>query len=379
VRWLGTTICCSALALVAASVHLLAAQSSLIPIFPARQQWTLPLNNALTAPPGFNGARGYFPIEGERLVAYDLAGGNQLWLVSSQTMWPPVAADGFVFVVHGNAIVALNADDGAIAWRHEIDDRLAVRPVADHGWIVAATISGIVVALRGADGSVGWRIEAGARISAPPALTSERAYLPLEDRRVLALQMEDGAVVWERRLGGTPTGVLGFEDRVYAGSTDNFLYGLTARRGEVSWRWRTGADVIGAPVAADTHLYFVALDNILRSLNRNGGSQKWKRALPLRPRSGPLLAGETLIVGGLGPSLRAYSTLTGAPAGELSLPADLAAPPHVFWDGGVPVLVAVTTDIVKGATVIGFTPAAGLPTPFAPLPNQPVMPALTFP
>jgi hypothetical protein len=43
------------------------------------------------------------------------------------------------------------------------------------------------------------------------------------------------------------------------------------------------------------------------------------------------------------------------------------------------VMVAVTVDIVKGATVIGFTPATGLPTPFAPLPNQPVVPALTFP
>jgi outer membrane protein assembly factor BamB len=364
---------------VTASAHLLADQSSLIPIFPARQQWTLALNNALTALPGFNGTRGYFPIEGERLVAYDLASGNQLWLVKSQPVWPPVAVDRFVFVAQADAIVALNADDGSVAWRFAIEDRLAVRPVADHGWIVAATVSGAVIALRAADGSVGWRADAGARISAPPAPTSERLYLPLEDRRVVALQMEDGAVVWERRLGGAPTGLLALEDRVYVGSTDNFLYGLTARRGEISWRWRTGADVIGTPVAADAHLYFVALDNILRSLNRNGGSQKWKRARPLRPRSGPLLAGETLIIGGLGPSVRAYSSTTGVPAGELSLPADLAAPPHVFWNGGVPVLVAVAMDIVKGATVIAFTPATGLPTPFAPLPNQPVMPALTFP
>jgi outer membrane protein assembly factor BamB len=379
VRRLGTTICCSALALGAASVRLLAEQSSLIPIFPARQQWTLALNNALTAPPGFDGARGYFPIEGERLVAYDLAGGNQLWLVSSPAVWPPVAEEGFVFVVHPDAIVALKADDGSIAWRHAIEDRLAVRLVTDHGWIVAATVSGTVFAIRVEDGSVGWRTEAGARISAPPALTADRLYLPLEDRRVLSLQIEDGAVVWERRLGGAPTGLLALEDRVYVGSTDNFLYGLTTRRGEISWRWRTGADVIGTPVAADDHLYFVALDNILRSLNRTGGSQKWKRALPLRPRSGPLLAGGTLIVGGLGPSVRAYSSSTGAPAGELALPGDLAAPPHVFWNGGAGVLVAVTMDIVKGATVIGFTSAAGLPTPFAPLPNPPVVPALTFP
>jgi outer membrane protein assembly factor BamB len=193
------------------------------------------------------------------------------------------------------------------------------------------------------------------------------------------LDAKDGSMVWERRLGGAPTGVLAVDDRVYVGAVDNFLYCLTARRGEIAWRWRTGADVIGTPVVDGNLLYFVSLDNILRGLDRRGGSQKWKRALPLRPRSGPLLAGGTLVVGGLTPSVRGYAIETGAPAGELTLPADLAAPPHVFWDRGFPVLVAVTTDLVAGATVIGFTPAGGMPTPFTALPNQPAVPALTFP
>jgi outer membrane protein assembly factor BamB len=284
-----------------------------------------------------------------------------------------------VFVVHSDAIVALKASDGSEAWRLAIEDRLAVRPVVDDRWLVAATIAGSVLAIRVGDGGLAWRSDVKARISAPPALTPDRVYLPLEDRRVVALQAEDGAAIWERRLGGPPTGILALEDRVYVGAADNFLYCLTTRRGEISWRWRTGADVIGAPVVSDDRLYFVALDNILRSLDRNGGSQKWKRALPLRPRGSPLLAGNTLVVGGLTPSVRGYAIATGAPAGDLTLPADLAASPHLFWDGGIPVLVAVTTDLLKGATVIGFIPGTGFPTPFAALPNQPTVPVLTFP
>jgi outer membrane protein assembly factor BamB len=379
VRSAATTICCSALALVTASVQLLASTPTTIPIFPARQQWSIALNNALTAQPGFNGARGYFPIEGDRLVAYDLAAGNQLWLVPSQPVWPPVAGGDLVFVVHSDAIVALKAGDGSEAWRFAIEDRLAVRPVVDDRWLIAATISGSVLAIRVGDGAVAWRSDVKARISAPPALTPGRVYLPLEDRRVVALQADDGALIWERRLGGPPTGVLALEDRVYVGATDNFLYCLGTKGGEIGWRWRTGADVIGTPVVADDRLYFVALDNILRGLDRNGGSQKWKRALPLRPRGSPLLAGNTLVVGGLTPSVRGYAIATGAPAGDLTLPADLAASPHLFWDGGIPVLVAVTTDLIKGATVIGFIPGAGSPTPFSALPNPPAVPALTFP
>ena len=378
-QWLGTTICCSALALTTVSVQPLESESDAIPLFPARQQWTLALNNALAGQPGFSGGRGYFPIEGGRLVAYDLAAGRQLWLVESEAVWPPVATDRLVFVTLPDAIVARSADDGKESWRLPIADRLAVGPVADSRWLVAATVSGTVLAVRVEDGGIAWQGDAGARISAPPMLTPDRVYVPLEDRRVLALDAENGAVVWERRLGGAPTGILAHDDRIYVGSVDNFLYCLNAGRGDVAWRWRTGADVIGTPVVDGDRLYFVALDNILRSLDRHGGSQKWKRALPLRPRSGPLVAGATVVVGGLAPSVRAYATSTGAPAGELTFKTDLAAPPHVFLNGGVPMLVAITTDIVAGATVIGFIPAAGLPTPFAPLPNPPVVPALTFP
>ena len=375
-RRLGTTICCSALALATASPQLLGSPAAAaIPILPARQQWTIALNNALTIQPGFHDRRGYFPIEGNRLVAYDLAAGTQLWLVSSQPVWPPVASDELVFVVHPDAIVALAAADGSEAWRVPIDERLAVRPVANDRWLIAAMVTGATLAIRVNDGTIGWRLDAGAQISAPPTLTPDRVYLPLEDRRVLALEAEDGAVLWERRLGGSPTESwpwkIGSRRRDRQLSTAR----LTARRHRLALADR--ADVTHR--SSWTIASFPSLDNILRSLDRNGGSQKWKRALPLRPRSTPLLAGSTLIVGGLTPSVRGYATATGAPAGELTLPSDLAAPPHLFWNGGVPVLVAVTTDIAKGATVIGFIPGAGFPTPFAALPNPPVVPVLTFP
>jgi outer membrane protein assembly factor BamB len=295
-----TTICCSALALIllTAPAH---SQSIQVPVIPARQQWTLPLNNALTTAPGFNGALGYFPIEGDRLAAYELRSGRQLWLVAAAPGQPPVANDQHVFVNQPNAIVALHATDGAEAWRTPLDQPLAVRPVLTSGWLIAATAAGAVLALRAADGEILWRHETGSRVTATPAISANRVYVPLEDRRVLAVDVAEGSVVWERRVGGPPTDILALDDRIYVGATDNFLYSLDARRGTVAWRWRTGADVIGAPVVDDDRVYFVALDNILRALGRKGGSQAWKRTLPIRPRGGPLLVGTTLIVGGLAP------------------------------------------------------------------------------
>src|SRR5262249_23721265 len=80
-----TTRCCSAIALVLLWQCATAAQkpATELSLLPLRPLWTLALNNALSAPPAFAGTRAYFPIEDDRLVAYDLATGHQLWLVAA--------------------------------------------------------------------------------------------------------------------------------------------------------------------------------------------------------------------------------------------------------------------------------------------------------
>ena len=343
-------------------------------LFPVRTLWTLALNNALIGPPGFDGARGYFPIEGERLVAYDLVRGEQLWIVQAPTIAQPVSGDGLVFYVEPDAIVALRAQDGSQAWRRPLLEPLAVRIVWGNGWLIASTVSGSILAFRALDGDLIWTRNVGARVSAPPSLAADRMYVPLADRRIVALQVQDGQPVWERRLGGVPSDGLALDDRVYFGSDDNFLYCLKTDKGQIDWRWRTGADVAGTPVVDEARVYFVSLDNVLRGLNRKSGAQQWKRALPMRPKSGPLLVANALLVRGIAPTLRAYLALDGAPAGEVTLSGELVSPPHLVAGTLLPTLIVVTGDLVKGATVTALIRAIEPPIlPLAPLPN-PTMP-----
>src|ERR1700704_2047391 len=84
-----TTICCSAVALVAACCINAGAQTatasqrsvkqtrsaddkSPLQLFPVAASWTLALNNALTAAPAFDETHGFFPLEGDQFAAYDL-------------------------------------------------------------------------------------------------------------------------------------------------------------------------------------------------------------------------------------------------------------------------------------------------------------------
>jgi outer membrane protein assembly factor BamB len=344
-------------------------------LFPTRALWTLPLNNTLIATPAFAAGRGYFPIEGDRLTAYDLEKGAQAWTVSAHVQSQPAVGDGMVFVVEPGALSARREADGVEAWRLPFAELLAAPLVWDNGWLVAAASTGSILAFRAVDGHLVWRHEAGVRVHAAPSLAADRVYAPMEDGRILAMRVDTGEPVWERRLGGPPNEVLALDDRLYVGSNDNFFYCLRTIDGTVEWRWRTGADVIGMPLVDEHRVYFVSFDNVLRGLDRKTGAQRWKRALPLRPSRGPVRASDALLISGIAATLPAYSMKDGAPAGDIRAEGELAAAPYVFSTGALPMAALVTRDIAKGAIVSvlmrSIDPAI---VPIAPLPNPIVLP-----
>ena len=316
--------------------------------------------------------RGYFAIAGDRLVAYDLESGTQEWIVDAAMTSAPAAGGGSIFLAQDNTLTTLEAADGSVAWKATLDEALAVPPVWHAGWLLIGTTNGSVMAVRSSDGDIIWRRDLGSPAHAQPAIAGNRVYVPLNDHRVVALNVESGQPIWERRLGGAPNEVLAVDTQLFVGSTDNFLYCLKAVDGTVDWRWRTGADVRGLPAVDEQRVYFVSLDNVLRALNRSNGVQQWIQMLRLRPTSGPLRAGGTIVVAGVQPPLRAFNSKDGAAAGDIPAPGEIAAPPHLVVnpEDDQPLVVIVTRDIAKGATVTlvgrSYEPPAA---PFTTLPN----------
>lgn len=343
-----------------------------LPLFPARPLWTLALNSQLAAPPAYDAAQAYFSLEGDRLAAYDLRSGARTWLVTARTRLPAAVGDHRVFVAEPGSIAAFRAADGTLDWRLPFAGQVAVRPVWDNGWLVIATTEGGVFVYRATDGHLIWQVDLGAAVHAPPTLAADRVYLSTDDGRIVARRVDTGDPVWERKLGGRPNEILALDDRIYAGSTDDFLYCLLTGDGRIDWRWRTGGDVIGLPVADGSHIYFVALDNVLRSLDRKSGGQRWMRPLPLRPIAGPMMAGSTIVVAGLSPDVRGYNMKDGAPVGEIPAGGEVAAPPHAVGpaDALLPRIMVLSRDIAKGASAAllerSIEPVL---SPVAPLPN----------
>jgi outer membrane protein assembly factor BamB len=375
-----TTICCSALLLLA-----LAKGPDPVGLVPVRPVWTLALNNHLSFEPAFDERRGYFAIEGDRLVAYDIVSGKQLWIVAAVMVLPPIAADDLVYCVETGAVVARRTADGSVAWRTEVAEPLAVRPTAGHGWVIGVTKSGTALAIHAADGQVAWRRDLASPPRAPvtsSTIPAPRGYVPTTGSRIVALEMATGEPAWERRVGGLPGELLALEGRVYAGSTDTFMYCLMAKDGRIDWRYRTGGDFLGVPVADEHRIYAVSKDNVLRALNQVSGGQHWMRALPFRPIAGPLLAGGVLAVAGQFPTIKTFNAKDGAPATDITAGDEVTAPPQLLKEPGtgLPMLVVVTRHIIRGDTVaLSVRTLEPAPTPFAPLINSVTPPPMQAP
>lgn len=373
-----TTRCCSAIALIllaAASRAAAAGPPPPLPFVPTRVVWSLPLNNAVTGPPAYDGTRAFIPIAGDRLVAYDLKTGTLTWTVSAAPALPLAAGDGLVFLVEKDALVARHQSDGSRSWRAPLEFALAVPPVYDNGWLILAGTTGTIVALSAKDSRVIWRHEIGVPPHARPALSADRVYVPAANAHVIALRVETGDQIWDRRLGGDPNDILALDDRLYLGAKDKYLYCIDSASGIVEWRsMRTGSDVVGLPAYDDDTVYFVSLDNVVRAVSRRSGVQRWMKQLPLRPSGGPLRAGGTIIVPGAAASLPTFNAKDGTPVGSLPAAPELAALPYVLDDprNPLPTVAILTKDLAKGlaATVSlltrGLDPA---PAPVGALPG----------
>lgn len=290
-----------------------------LPLFPLRLRWSAELDAPPSAGLATDNVRVFVALATGGMVAIDTDTGAVAWRADVTTTLRPAVADEHVYVVSGDALQALESSSGRAVWRVPIAAAVSAPLVASSGWVIAALQTGEVLALRAADGTEVWRQKQASAVIAPPALNGDRLYLPGADGIVRALNLSTGAALWTQALGGSIVTIAPLGNRVYVGSTDNNFYCLDDAKGRVRWRWRAGADPVGAAIADEERVYFTSLDTVVRALDRGHGAQRWRQPLPWRPRTGPLRVGNTLVASGIAVDLRGYAMDTGKPVGEYAL------------------------------------------------------------
>ena len=230
----------------------------------------------------------------------------------------PVAPDGErVFIAAGEAVHALNAEDGAPLWRQPTGT-LTAPLLAKDGWVIAASASKLY-ALRATDGEVIWSVDQALQ-RRRAAISGDLLFVPLASGAVRALELTTGATRWEWRVAGAPAEPLVVGDRLYLGATDKRFYCVKISDGETEWDWQVGAEVRARAASDGERIFYVGLDNLVRAIGRTGGSQRWQQGVRFRPFEGPVVIGPTIALAGPARDVVLLDVQTGKEVGKISFP-----------------------------------------------------------
>ena len=252
-----------------------------------------------------------------QVVALTADKGEEVWRtnVSGPMRAAPTAFNGRVFAVtKDNQLFALNAEDGEQLWSHTGFEETAglmgsASPAVDGGIVVVPYSSGEVFALRVENGRQLWgenlaairradAVSALADIRGRPVIDRGRVYAISHSGRMVAIDLPTGRRIWEAPLGGVNQPWVG-GDFVFVLTSDAMVAAVTARDGRI--RWLTPIGLFEDPEDRD-------------------GRIKW---------SGPVLAGDRLIVSGSHGMAVTLSPYTGEIIGEQEMPDSVSLPPAV--------------------------------------------------
>lgn len=317
-------------------------------------RWTVTFDTAPAAPAGFDGELAYVPLKGGELQAIDLNQGLVKWKAALATSSTPATGDGLVFASGEGLLTALEQRSGTTLWSTPLDGALASPLYWDTGWLIASMESGDLVALRAQDGQIIWRQPLGSPLASTPTPAGDHLYVALRDGRLLSLALATGVIAWTTPLDESVTGILALNDQLIVGTRGNRVHSISLDRGRIRWSQKAGADIAGAPIADEHLIYFAALDNMLRALERKSGNLRWTRKLTSRPAAGPLRAGNVVLLPLVTTDIGAFVATTGADSFTIRAAGETGGIPFIR-EGARPTATLLISMSREGA-LQGFAP-----------------------
>ncbi|MDP6013358.1 MAG: PQQ-binding-like beta-propeller repeat protein, partial [Alphaproteobacteria bacterium] len=264
-------------------------------------------------------------------------------------------ANGVVYATTAyGQVVALSASEGRDVWSFEIGVPLRAAPAVADGRVFVTTFDNRLFALDAGNGSLLWTHEgisesAGLLGSAVPAVSGDLVVASYSSGEVVALRVENGRLAWSDSLVfrgrlGSRTDLSDIDadpviDRglVIVISQSGRLVAINLRSGLRDWEREVPS--AQTPWVAGDFIFVVTTDAQIACLRRRDGGIRWVTGLPryTNPEeregsivwSGPVLAGDRLVVVGSEGDAVAISPYTGEVLGRQLLPEGVRVSPVV--------------------------------------------------
>jgi outer membrane protein assembly factor BamB len=325
-----------------------------------------PGEGQLLARPVIAGGR-VFTMDGEATIrAFDTRSGTSLWQLEQEDADGLIGgglayADGRLFATLSSGdVVGLDAARGAEVWRQSLGLPLRAPPTVAENHVLVLTADNQLYALEAASGRPLWRhagfFEGAGLLGGPsPAVDRGLVVVPYSSAEVYAIRLDSGRPLWSdtverpRRtqaldqitdIEAMP--VIDGED-VYVAGYGGQMAAIEARRG--IRRWDIDIASTETPWVAGDFIYMLTTRGEVVCLLRANGRIRWVSPLPrlINPDdlgstpivwSGPILAGDRLLVVGSHGEAITLSPYTGEILGRQELPGPAVVAP-IAADGTV--------------------------------------------
>ncbi|MPY72215.1 MAG: PQQ-binding-like beta-propeller repeat protein [Alphaproteobacteria bacterium] len=304
-------------------------------------------------------------VEAE-LRAWDAGTGERLW---TRELKPEDDNEGILgaglayshgrlFVTTGFAdVIALDAADGKEIWRRRVNGPMRTAPTVFGGRIYVVTVANELHALDTANGAplwnhVGITEVAGLLGGASPAVDGATVVAAFSSGELVALRAENGREIWSDSL----TALRRFDPistiahirgrpvidggQVIATANSGRTVAIDLRTGNRVWERATGSS--HSPWVVGDFVYLMNNAGELVCLARRNGGIRWVRQMQVfedeKDRedpivwTGPVLAGDRLLVGSSHGELWSVSPYTGKLLGRIETPGPVFIPPAVAND-----------------------------------------------
>jgi outer membrane protein assembly factor BamB len=307
----------------------------------------------LTAQPVIAGGR-VFTMDADGVVsAFDAASGGHGWTLSTETednrstdVGGGVATDsGFVYAATGRGdLVAIEAATGKIRWRKSLGTSARSAPTIADGKLFVPTIDNRLLAFAANDGRQLWSYQAATTetmlLGLPaPAYADGIVVAGFGSGELVALRAAEGAAAWSDSLAAQSerNSVADFssirgrsaikDGRVYTIGFGGLMVANDLRTGRRLWERNVASTE--SPWLAGDWIFVLSTDSQLAALATDDGTVAWvtqldrfenmaKKKDPIR-WSGPVLAGDRLILGGSNKAVLTVNPITGKPIGQQPL------------------------------------------------------------
>lgn len=264
---------------------------------PLRQAWSINTHALIEFPPAVADGVAYLVNKYGNTMAVRIRDHKVLWrhVIRRRLRGAPLDVTGpayhagrVYYAGIGGYLVALDADDGSLAWYRDLHAHLESSPLIVGDTLYIGTDSSRLLALDAASGRTRWRFEAPGAIKASPSFNRGRVFVADYQSSMFALDARTGRPLWRANTSRRkPFGEGGFYSspavafgRVYAARDDGTVFAFDEGSGRVAWSFPTGGDVYGSPAVARVPgtpptVYIGAENGRFFALDARSGRERW--------------------------------------------------------------------------------------------------------